>query len=472
MIAVYNYEDFGYQNYGIGDDFGFNQFGGGGNAVFTQEFGGGGGGGGGGSTTYVEPAPIVTTPANRTFQITSNVNGAQIYINGINSFKTTSQNITFTKEELLSGDKTITIVKEGYVTGERYVISVENPRGATIIRPSVLQTNNVLNETLGLSSTVIRVKYYINDIEQASNDSATVTSTIQNLSFNLTQSQIITNPTLYNFNVNINGANNSIRVVKNGSVDFFPDNGSTPYSDISGTTFRIESANLGLYRITQIQSNSATPIVATANESLTYDITLNKNTTISITTELVATPAPALNPQITLLKSEAITYNINSQLGVPIGFMKNADVKAVTVIVGQDILEFDDLQSGDVAGITIPHSVFKNIGKYGAKIFPFSLSDYENEVRPAAAPIRISESPYIGGGSPSAAVLTEQVITPTLPIVTTNPYAGAIAPGGGYGSAPVIGTKTPRGFALGGGRGGRGGIFGRGGTNRDTQNIR
>jgi hypothetical protein len=27
-------------------------------------------------------------------------------------------------------------------------------------------------------------------------------------------------------------------------------------------------------------------------------------------------------------------------------------------------LEFDDLQDGDVAGITIPHSVFKNIGKY------------------------------------------------------------------------------------------------------------
>ena len=471
MIAVYNYEDFGYQSNGFGDDFGFNQFGGGGsNAFLTQEFGGGGGGGG--STTYVEPAPIVTTPANRTFQITSNVNGAQIYINGINSFKTTSQNITFTKEELLSGDKTITIVKEGYVTGERYVISVENPRGATIIRPSVLQTNNVLNETLGLSSTVIRVKYYINDIEQASNDSATVTSTIQNLSFNLTQSQVITTPTLYNFNVNINGANNSIRVVKNGSVDFFPDNGSTPYSDISGTTFRIESANLGLYRITQIQSNSATPIVAAANESLTYDITLNKNTTISITTELVATPAPALNPQITLLKSEAITYNINSQLGVPIGFMKNADVKAVTVIVGQDILEFDDLQSGDVAGITIPHSVFKNIGKYGAKIFPFSLSDYENEVRPAEAPIRISESPYIGGGSPSAAVLTEQVITPSPPKVITNPYSGASAPGGGYGTAPTIGTPKPNIISSGGGSYGGSSPYGGGGPSRYTQNIR
>ena len=147
MVEVNNYEDFGYQSNGFGNDFGFNQFGGGGNAVLTQEFGGGGGGGG--STTYVEPTPIVTTPANRTFQITSNVNGAQIYINGINSFKTTSQNITFTKEELLSGDKTITIVKEGYVTGERYVISVENPRGATIIRPRFYKQIMFLMKHLG-----------------------------------------------------------------------------------------------------------------------------------------------------------------------------------------------------------------------------------------------------------------------------------------------------------------------------------
>jgi hypothetical protein len=459
MIAVNNYEDFGYQSNGFGNDFGFNQFGGGGNAVLTQEFGGGGGGGG--STTYVEPTPIVTTPANRTFQITSNVNGAQIYINGINSFKTTSQNITFTKEELLSGDKTITIVKEGYVTGERYVISVENPRGATIIRPSVLQTNNVLNETLGLSSTVIRVKYYINDIEQASNDSATVTSTIQNLSFNLTQSQIITNPTLYNFNVNISGAGNSVRVVKNGSVEFFPDNGSTPYSDLGGTTFRVESANTSLYRITQIQFNSIAPIVAAANESLTYNVILNKNTTISIITELVRVSNPALNPIITLLKNEAITYNINSKLGVPIGFLKNADVKAVTVIVGSDVLEFDDLQQGDVAGITIPHSVFKNIGKYGAKIYPFSLSDYENEVRPVETPIKITPKPLPGIDTPSKEILTE-VVKPIIPKVIVNPYVGGATPSIGT-TKPIVVQSTPKVKTPHRGGGGR---------SRNTENIR
>jgi hypothetical protein len=434
MIAVNNYEDFGYQNNSFGNDFGFgNNFFGGGGGGFTALTANIFDGGGGGATNFGIDVPIIATSTNRTFQITSNVAGAQIYINGINTFKTTSENITFSKQELLSGDKTITITKEGYNTGEKYVISVENPSGATIIRPSILDVTGI-TQTLGLSNTVIRVKYYINDVQQSLNDSDTVTSVVQNLNFNLTERLAVIKTELYNFTVNVTGAGNSVRVIKNGSVEFFPDNGSTPYSDLSGTTFRVESANTSLYRITQIQSNTKPPILAAPNESLSYNITLNNNVSITITTELVRAPRPALNPQLTLLKKEPILYNINSKLGVPIGFLKNADVKAVTVIIGQDILEFDDLQEGDVAGITIPHSVFKNIGKYGAKIFPFSLSDYENEVRPAEVPIKITTNPYSGGGGPSREVLTEVVLSPP-PKVISNPYIG--------GGAPSIGTPKP-----------------------------
>jgi hypothetical protein len=472
MIAVNNYEDFGYQNNGLGNDFGFgnNLFGGGGgfNGLTANIFDGGGGGSG---TNFGIDVPIITSPSNRTFQITSNIQGAQIYINGINSFKTTSENITFTKSELLSGDKVITLVKEGYTNNEKYVISVENPTGATIINRPFLNIFNLpnLSEPFGISSTVIRVKYYINEVEQSSNDSETVTSVIQNLNFNLTEGLIEAETALYNFTVNVSGAGNSVRVVKNGSVEFFPDNGSTPYSDISGTTFKVESANTSLYRITQIQSNTRPPISAAPNESLSYNITLNNNASITITTELVKAPRPALNPQITLLKKESIIYNINSKLGVPIGFLKNADVKAVTVIIGQDILEFDDLQNGDVAGITIPHSVFKNIGKYGAKIFPFSLSDYENEVRPVEAPIKITTNPYSGGGGPSREVLTEVVVS-TPPKVVSNPYAGGGTPSIG---TPKPVTVTPRPSSGGGSYGGGSPYGGGGGPSRNReQNFR
>jgi len=240
-------------------------------------------GGGGGGGTYVAttpistPAnPILTTPSTRLFQIASTVNGAQIYINGINTYKLTSQNLTFTKEELLAGDKVITLQKEGYINNEKYVVSLENPTGATIINKPFLNIFNLPDiPTFGISTTEIRVKYYINDIEQ------TFVSP-QTLNFNLIERLVVVTPTLYNFNVNVNGAGNSVRVIKNGNVEFFPDNGSTPYSDLSGTTFKIESANVALYRITQIQLNSASPVLAKQNESLTYNSTLRSNSTISI----------------------------------------------------------------------------------------------------------------------------------------------------------------------------------------------
>ena len=465
MIQAINFDDFNINSYGGGGENQFGNF----NSLMLSSGGGGGGG------YSFEPTPIIATPANRTFQVTSNITGAQIYINGINSFKTTSENITFTKSELLSGDKVITLVKEGYSNNEKYVISVENPSGATIINRPFLNIFNLpdlsgLSQPFGISNTVIRVKQYINDVEQSSNDSQTVTSAIENLNFTLNQRPVVVPNTLHNFTVNVNGAGNSIRVVKNGNVEFFPDNGSTPYSDLNGTTFKVESANTSLYRITQIQTNSNSPISARENESLSYNVTLSSNTNITVITELVRQPRPATNPKITLLKNEAITYNINSKIGVPIGFLKNQDVKAVTVIIGSDILEFDDLQEGDVAGITIPHSVFKNIGKYGAKIYPFSLSDYENEVRPAETPIKITSNPYSGGGGPSREVLTE-VVVPIPPKVVPNPYVG--------GGTPSIGTPKPvvvqpRPSGGGGGSYGGGSPYGGGGPsrNRYEQNFR
>jgi len=213
MIQAINFDDFNINSYGGGGENQFGNF----NSLMLSSGGGGGGG------YSFEPTPIIATPANRTFQVTSNITGAQIYINGINSFKTTSENITFTKSELLSGDKVITLVKEGYSNNEKYVISVENPSGATIINRPFLNIFNLpdlsgLSQPFGISNTVIRVKHYINEVEQSSNDSETVTSTTQNLAFNLTQQPIVNETVLYNFTVNVNGAGNSVRVIKNGSV--------------------------------------------------------------------------------------------------------------------------------------------------------------------------------------------------------------------------------------------------------------
>ena len=90
---------------------------------------------------------------------------------------------------------------------------------------------------------------------------------------------------------------------------------------------------------------------------------------------------PAGNPIISLVKDEERRYNINTKAGVPLLIQRNSDVKAITLIIGDDVMEFDDLGDDNVVGITIPETSFKKIGKYEIKLFPFSFEDYENSIR-------------------------------------------------------------------------------------------
>ena len=120
---------------------------------------------------------------------------------------------------------------------------------------------------------------------------------------------------------------------------------------------------------------------AEPNESLEALITLNANYIVSITTEKVEPVQPALNPIISLVKDEERRYNINTKAGVPLLIQRNSDVKAITLIIGDDVMEFDDLGDDNIVGITIPETSFKKIGKYEIKLFPFSFEDYENSIR-------------------------------------------------------------------------------------------
>ena len=122
-------------------------------------------------------------------------------------------------------------------------------------------------------------------------------------------------------------------------------------------------------------------IKAEPNESLEALITLNANYSVSITTENIEPVQPALNPIISLVKDEERRYNINTKAGVPLLIQRNSDVKAITLIIGDDVMEFDDLGDDNVVGITIPETSFKKIGKYEVKLFPFSFEDYENSIR-------------------------------------------------------------------------------------------
>jgi len=153
---------------------------------------------------------------------------------------------------------------------------------------------------------------------------------------------------------------------------------------------KIRSSDLSLYKITSIvltaKDNQPKEIIADSGESLDIDLTLNKEYTVDIVTDEVFQGGGGLDPQISLVKTDPRKYNINKKTGVPIMIRKNEDVQVITIVVGEDVLEFDNLDDGDIIGLTIPHDVFKQIGKYNIKLYPFSLDDYENQIRPDDEP--------------------------------------------------------------------------------------
>ena len=120
--------------------------------------GGGGFTGGGG---------IKITPPNTVFNITSNVIGASVLINGVASGQTTPAQLTITKADLIqSGNKTITLSKTGYGSKQKYVISL-NGNGASFI-----ENDNIQNQIIGtgvVESIVIAPVYRVERLSDLSN---------------------------------------------------------------------------------------------------------------------------------------------------------------------------------------------------------------------------------------------------------------------------------------------------------------
>ena len=378
-----------------------------------------GGGGGGSATSTTNQTPYLSY----IFTISSNQNSFDTIVNDEVRYNT--KTVRIQKEDLLEKTYTIKVGKSGYNSNQYYTIELDGA-GSTVIK------NRLLGRPLGLTATTVVLKYYVGDKLQSTQ---TLTeSNSKTLEFKL--NKVSVSPTeevsTYTLGIFVSGKSAPVSVLKNGlkSAQFFPTIGKSNYQDVAGTTYKITSSDLSLYRITQIEISSTAeslqPLIAKPNESLEFDITLNSDYSVSILTEEVKQQIPAANPQIKLLKSDARTYNINSKLGVPIAFEKNADVKAVTVVIGDDILEFDKLESGPIGGITIPHKVFQKIGKYGVQIFPFSLSDYENQVRPEI-PKQIITPKEV---KPKYDIV-EEVKSEPISLVKVNPYVSPKSVGGG-----------------------------------------
>jgi hypothetical protein len=316
------------------------------------------------------------------FNISSNEKSFTTLLNG--NAVANSKLIRIARKDIALENKRIQIKKTGFKNNnEYYIVEMISDGGPIIDNPN-------FDQPLGIGTKDVVLTKYRNG-EVVGKPISIKNNTSVQLEFNLTKikdGDEYEEPKSYNTSFNVSGGQASVSVLKNGNknAEFFPKKGASSYSDVEGTKYTIRSSDTTLYRITNILYTSATKeqsLSANVGESLEITVTLNSDYIFDIIVEEVFQGTPAKDPQIQLVKGGAREYNINSKAGVPLMFRKNADVEAITVIIGEDVFEFDDLDSGDLCGVTIPHSAFRKIGKYNVKIFPFSFDDYENQVRPA-----------------------------------------------------------------------------------------
>jgi hypothetical protein len=381
----------------------------------------GGGGSGGGTGGGLDNTNVNTY----VFTITANLEGFTTTVNG--DVQPTPQSVRITKDSLINKPKKIEVKKKGHTTQECYIISMIDDDTPII--------DNGSNK-LGLNQKVVQLQKYNGDIMVG--PPLPLLGGTGRLIFTLNQAIISDEPVLHTIKFNISGKGSPVSILKNSTknAEFFPIVGETNYKDISGTTYKIRSSDSKLFRITDMvitkEGASFRELKAEPNESLEALITLNAAYIVSITTERVEPVQPALNPIISLVKDEERRYNMNTKAGVPLLIQRNSDVKAITLIIGDDVMEFDELGDDNIIGITIPETSFKKIGKYEVKLFPFSFEDYENSIRESVEEVKEEEIKITPKKEKKKVIKQEKIVIPEEKIEdVVNPYNRTTGLGGG-----------------------------------------
>ena len=381
--------------------------------------------GGGGSGRGTGGGLDNTNVNTYVFTITANLEGFTTTVNG--DVQPTPQSVRITKDSLINKPKKIEVKKKGHTTQECYIISMIDDDTPII--------DNGSNK-LGLNQKVVQLQKYNGDIMVG--PPLPLLGGTGRLIFTLNQAIISDEPVLHTIQFNIGGKGSPVSILKNGTknAEFFPTVGETNYRDISGTTYKIRSSDSKLFRITDMvitkEGASFREIKAEPNESLEALITLNATYIVSITTERVEPVQPALNPIISLVKDEERRYNMNTKAGVPLLIQRNSDVKAITLIIGDDVMEFDELGDDNIIGITIPETSFKKIGKYEVKLFPFSFEDYENSIRESVEEVKEEEIKITPKKEKKKVIKQEKIVIPEEKIEdVVNPYNQTTGLGGG-----------------------------------------
>jgi hypothetical protein len=352
----------------------------------------------------------VNQNSNVSFKISANQNGAAVFVNGENTYKTTPNTLGFRLSDVVKdGSKTITLQKEGYTSTTAYIVTaIQNPdfnetaldsyENDLIQQDSLINIGPKRNKRIYTQTPayVFKIEKYIDGVLQ-STDGTLDNNEIKELVFEVAtqtagQKGGSDSPSTNILTITLDGPDNSVIVSKDGGTDFTKllKGRNTIVSDI-GSTYSISSTNLNLYKVNKIvataQGFKPSTLLPENAESLTTKITLDANYTIDIVSEQFSTvqntsPIIQFENPIQIRK-----YNLNSKTEYPITItsLNDSPITKITAYVGESKFEFDDVKfltskSGGLLGvlnaskgpaiISIPAEAFKTIGNYKVFIVP------------------------------------------------------------------------------------------------------
>jgi hypothetical protein len=440
-------------NYGImGDDFSFEGTNPSSvlNSISDSSVSFGGGGGGGVVSTPTDVIIPITTNPNAYGTINANTNlivnikanqEAQIYVNAENTFKTTTDKLDVSLNDLLKfGSKVITVDKIGFKSNEKYIFravpnlnfNFSNLNFNINLGDSLIGYQNRLlpnyNEPLVGSNEPIYtntppfeviVEYYKDDVIQSFPYNAS--SQIIDVAFNLEKSNVIIDTPVLDENVTItievDGMSDSVLYSNGTASDTLTIQKIYTYTEKIGTQLSISSADVTQYIISKIlvlnadgtseeilpelEDSSNGLLIRPKSVFLTFEADVNKK--ISITT--IETPTRQIIPLIDFVNKEGVKkYNINEKSDIPIGVFKNRAVSDIAIYIGESVYKYSNLRDdANSAIVAIPASAIQNIGKYRVVLVPSTtkrtlvgLGGVQGDGNPIEFILNVVNEAYVG----------------------------------------------------------------------------
>lgn len=366
-------------------------------------------------------------------ETTEGKSGGTILINGVPLEGQAPKEYAISKLELFtSGRKTITMSKQGYQSNQRYEVSVVPVGDNSKDDITLLQDENDPTNILGLQNLKLEVKYYEGSVEKPFR---VLNGSFIPLSFILVKDSKPKGEGKSKLNVTLDGPSTSV-IITTDTDNGFLERGTEIFDGKLGSKFFIKTANPKLYRISKIvvtdNNNQTETLTAGQTESLSTEIVLTRELSVEITSHRLV-KQKIRKPMIKLVSNISQTYNKNEKTDIPLIVEKNDAVRAISVIIGNEIIEFDNLKSGKYAGINIPYTMVEKIGRYNIKLFPYSISELqkgkkdENVKSYDELPkVSLSDRPQ-----PSPTKTTEVVPPKSSTVSTPNPQESTIRRGPG-----------------------------------------